>query len=282
MIICTRRFDSGFPEYPMDVKAAGSRLSRWVSGLIIAAFAFEVQSETAFGPAIALGEGQARVYIITDDERPRELGVALDEAFLAALPQDGADGGIRMPDGHSTFVYVLAMPEDNPTPFQHVMLDWNPAGHEPPGIYDQPHFDVHFYTISDEERRTIHPGDSEFSAKGQRLPDATYIPAGYINPGLPPIPLMGLHLLDPDSPELRKENPAPFTRTFIYGTWDGKLIFAEPMVTRAFLEGKPDVTIPVPVAERYTPSGYYPASYSVRWDEAAGEYRIALTDLLQR
>ena len=35
----------------------------------------------------------------------------------------------------------------------------------------------------------------------------------------------------------------------------------------------------MPPAKRYAPAGFYPASYGIRWDEPAGEYRIALQGL---
>ncbi len=238
--------------------------------------------EIVYGPAVRLGDGSARTYVIVESERPLEVGVAVDQAFLTSLPEDGAPGGLVMPNGHSMFEYALEMPEGHGTPFQHATLDWIPAGHEPPGIYDKPHFDVHFYTISAEERRAIRPDDPTFLEKGARLPEAEFVPAGFVDPGMGAVPMMGVHLVDPTSPELRAEAPEPFTHTFLYGSWDGRLIFLEPMVTTAFLAEKHDLSFPIAVAERYDPEGYYPASYSIRWDDAAGEYRISLTDLAWR
>jgi hypothetical protein len=40
--------------------------------------------------------------------------------------------------------------------------------------------------------------------------------------------------------------------------------------------------IALPSARRYAPAGFYPASYAIRWVEAAGEYRIALQGLRWR
>jgi hypothetical protein len=64
-------------------------------------------------------------------------------------------------------------------------------------------------------------------------------------PGQPitAIPRMGTHWPDMRSPELQGMlgNPQgyrPFTTTFIYGSWDGDFIFAEPMITRAFIMGR--------------------------------------------
>ena len=97
------------------------------------------------------------------------------------------------------------------------------------------------------------------------------------------VPRMGLHWVDTASPELPPSNQ-PFTRTFIVGSWNGQVIFDEPMVTRAFILAQRSGpatagTIAVPPAKRYAPAGFYPASYGIRWDEAAGEYRIALQGL---
>ncbi|HUE95045.1 MAG TPA: DUF5602 domain-containing protein [Longimicrobiaceae bacterium] len=234
------------------------------------------------GPEVALGNGTARTYVVLEGSTPIEVGVTMSEEVLAGLPPDGAPGGMMMPDGHSTFENVLDMPANNPTPFRHVTLDWNPAGHEPPGVYDRPHFDIHFFTISNDDRLTINPGHPEFGARAARMPPAEQIPAGYIDPQIGPVPLMGVHWVDPTSPELAPENPATFTRTLIYGSWDGKMIFIEPMVSVEFLMTRPDERLPLPVATRYDPAGYYPESYVIQWNEAAREYRIALADLRMR
>lgn len=234
-----------------------------------------------YGEEVRLGAGTARTYVTMNGDTPGEVGVALSRAALEGLPADGAEGGVQMPDGHSTFEFALGMPTGNVTPFEHVVIDWNPGGHEPPGTYDLPHFDFHFYTITADERRRIDPADPSFMDRALRMPTADHVPAGYILPDLPPVPFMGNHWVDPSSPELR-EQPETFTHTFIYGSWDGRIVFAEPMITKAFLESRPAVRVPVGVAQRYEPAGFYPASYEIRWDEGAAEYRVALTELTWR
>ena len=92
--------------------------------------------------------------------------------------------------------------------------------------------------------------------------------------------------VDLKSPELPPQNQ-PFTRTFITGSWDGQVIFDEPMVTRDFILAQRSgpataETIALPQSKRYVPAGFYPDSYGIRWDEAAGEYRIALQGLTWR
>lgn len=69
-------------------------------------------------------------------------------------------------------------------------------GHEPPGIYDLPHLDFHFYYISDSDRMAI--------PAGQLFPVAPqFLPPDYSQPG-PTVPMMGRHSEDLTSPELRK------------------------------------------------------------------------------
>jgi hypothetical protein len=98
---------------------------------------------------------------------------------------------------------------------------------------------------------------------------------------------MGLHWIDTNSPELPPRNQ-PFTATFIIGSWDGKVIFDEPMITRDFILAQRDAAtasdrvIPVPAAQRYAPAGFYMSGYRVSYDARAGEYRIALTGLSHR
>ena len=78
------------------------------------------------------------------------------------------------------------------------------------------------------------------------------------------------------------ENAKPFTKTFIYGSWDGQFIFDEPMITKAYLAAATDETISIPVAGKYSPAGYYPAAYRITHDVKAKEYRVALTQLALR
>lgn len=239
-------------------------------------------AEVRFGPEVQAHGGMMRSYVKVEDGRILELGVAIDESVLPALPDHQAPGGIVTPDGHSIFIHELPLPDGHGTPFDHATVDWVPAGHEPPGVYDVPHFDIHFYTISTEQRMAMVPAGPEFGQAAARHPAPEFIPAGYFDPGMPPVPQMGVHWVHPASPELAPEDPAPFTRTFIYGSWDGRMIFAEPMVALSWLETRPDETIPVPTAERYDPSGLWPAAYRVHYDEASRQYRVALTQLAER
>lgn len=232
-----------------------------------------------YGPTEPLGNGAMRAYVDVVDGVPVEMGVALTAAALEGLPTGHHDpGAIVIHDHDVMFEYVLDLPEGNPTPFRHVALNWNPSGHEPAGVYTTPHFDFHFNLITDAERRTITPEDPNFEAKGERFPVERQLPAGYVAlPGA--VPLMGTHWIDPTTPEL---NGQPFTETFIFGTWDGALIFAEPMITKAFIESRPDFREEIPVPADVDVPGYYPSAYAIRWNEATQEYRISLEGFVSR
>ena len=147
-------------------------------------------------------------------------------------------------------------------------------------MYDRPHFDIHFYTMTTAERDGIDPADTE---KVERTPMAEHIPAGYVpTPGA--VPRMGAHWVDPSSPEF---TPAGFSRTFIYGFWDGKMNFLEPMITTAFIESvkasdSQTISFSIPQPQAFEVTGYYPSHYSIRYDTEAKTYVIALEGLERR
>lgn len=221
-----------------------------------------------YGPPIKVGNGMARTYIILNHGIPSELGIALTENALDGLP--APSGGF--PDSHQ---FLLELPAQNPTQYQVVELDWNPAGHPPPMVYTVPHFDFHFYSISLAERDAILPGP-DFAAKMANLPPVNFRPAGYVTDVMA-VPMMGLHWLYPANPEF---NGMPFTSTFIYGSWDGHFIFDEPMVTRAYLLTRPDTVGAISVPTDFEQAGYHPTSYRVVYDHHAREYRVGISGLV--
>ena len=233
---------------------------------------------TLFGTPVAVGNGTVRTYITLKDGAPLELGIAMSEGVMTGLHGNdhSVPGVVTMPDGHAMFEYPLALPAENPTPYRHVVFNWNPGGHEPPGVYDVPHFDFHFYMIDEAERRSIVPGP-EFEKLAAQIPSPEELPAGYIQ--TPAVPMMGVHWLDPRTPEL---NGQPFVHTFIAGSWAGRPTFLEPMITKAFLESKPDFRGVIPEVRRHAEPGWYPTTYRIRWDEEAREYRVSLAEFERR
>ncbi len=267
--------------------------------LISAATSLVACSDEATSPAAArlvygasqtLGAGTARTYVALNAAgKPTSVGVALTEAALTNLPT-------HVPGpGPSAAMLTLALPAEAPnTGFDHVMLDWNPAGHEPAHVYTLPHFDFHFYSITPAEVMAMMPSDPQWAQKAGALPAPAYVPNGYaaanVLAGIPAaaaaVPMMGLHWLDTSSPELQ---PPPagktFTETFIYGSYDGKFIFIEPMITKAYLEslkGTAGMSRAIGTAAQVAKPGYYPSRYSITYDGETKEYRIALDQLAYR
>ena len=246
-------------------------------------------TQRQYGAPVEVGNGRARTYVVADERsgNPVEVGVALDEAALEGLPAPGNHGG----GGHEHYnSYILSLPAESGTPYRFVELDWNPNGHG--GPYTAPHFDFHFYRVSLAERDAIDPAGPRFAERSAKLPPAEQLPAGYVSshlllnqtPAQATVPKMGLHWIDTNSPELPPRNQ-PFTATFIIGSWDGNVIFDEPMITRDFILAQrdpataSDTIIPVSAAQRYTPAGFYMNGYRVSYDAQAREYRIGLTGL---
>lgn len=265
-----------------------------------------------YGPAQTVGAGTVRTYIAVDEKNaqiPVEIGVALSESAMNTLPSAAAVAA-SMPghDAHANMamvmnMYLLDLPSQNPTPYKFVQFDWNPVGHEPPGVYDLPHFDFHFYTVPVDVRNSIVTTDPQYNAKAALYPAEAFRAPFYIDAATPAgapagavaVPQMGLHWLDVRSPELqgmagKPEAFKPFTKTFIYGSWNGEFIFDEPMITKAYLLAKKAATdpavrdeiIPVSTPATHVRPGFYPRAYRLTYDAQAKEYRIALTQLAQR
>ncbi|HET7566114.1 MAG TPA: DUF5602 domain-containing protein [Gemmatimonadaceae bacterium] len=220
---------------------------------------------TTIGPDVALGNGTAHTWVTVDPSgTPIALGLAFTEDALTGLPTSMSGVRLQFPR------------EGQLTPFEHVEIDWNPMGHAPQP-YMVPHFDFHFYQITEAEQDAITPSDSNYDAKMAAAPSAEFIPQGYIQtPG--GVPQMGAHWVDPTSPEL---NGQPFTSTFIYGSWNGAFTFMEPMMALSYLQSKPDTTMSVKLPAQYAAPGRYPTTYGVSYDASAKEYRITLGTLVQ-
>ena len=225
------------------------------------------------GETKQLGAGQVRSWVRLDSSgNPTAIGVTFSEEALSTLPkvpppgQEGTELSINLPEQASA------------TPFKHVGFDWNPMGHPPANIYDVPHFDFHFYTITEKERdRITVKGDDV--ARSLKPLSAEFIPEGYIYVPDGAVPRMGNHMVNPLSKDLHNQ---AFTSTFLYGSYDGRLIFAEPMITKAFLEARINITEAIKQPAKYQQPGYYPTKYSVRYDAAKKEYTVALEGMTLR
>lgn len=205
-------------------------------------------------------------YITTDEDgNPEEIGFTVPEAAFNSF--DALTGDVS---------WSLKFPtEHNETPFVHMWAGYNPHGHEPMGIYDKPHFDFHFYMTTEAERQAISPADTVAGAKP--LPTGE-VPATYFNAGL--VPTMGSHWIDSQAPELHGQG---FTETFIFGSFDGKMTFYEPMITKAYIAEKHNFSKNIPAVTAFAKSGkFYPTQEGFRYDTAKKEYQFYLREFVKR
>ena len=66
------------------------------------------------------------------------------------------------------------------------------------------------------------------------------------------------------------------------GSYQRKIIFYEPMITRAYILSRPQATFPIKQPQAFAQKGYYPTNYRIEYDDIAKEHRIALIDFILR
>lgn len=212
------------------------------------------------GGKATLGAGTARTWAEVDAMgKPLRVLLSIPDEALAL--------------GHDATEHVLRMPRVGDLPFQNAVINWMPHGHDPQGIFNVPHFDVHFYMMSEADRRAI-TLDGDSLARAQVAPEPRFIPEGFVSSGMAE-PGMGMHWIDPSAPEF---NGQPFKASFIYGFYDGKMNFMEVMLAKAFLETKPNVWMPIAQPAAYPLRGRYPTTYAVRHDAKERQTLIILKD----
>ncbi len=232
-----------------------------------------VKYNTFYGPQVQMGNGHIRTWVnITHDGKPMAIGVEMTDGALANLPQDPTDFAA------ATFALTLHQKAKAVTPFDHAVIDWNVHGHPPVGVYDQPHFDFHFYKISTATQMAIPPYEVDPTGFDMPLP-AGYMPPIYVRiPG--GVPQMGAHWFDPSSPEWHGQL---FTNTFIYGTYGGHVIFEEPMITLATLQSGNTIQKDIPQPQYYDPTHtYYPTQYSIWQNASNGRHYVSLNNMVWR
>ncbi len=234
----------------------------------------EEKYNTFYGSQVQIGNGHVRSWInITHSGRPLAIGLEMTGGALTNLPED--------PNDHAAATWHLKLHQKAHavTPFDHIMLNWNVMGHEPPPIYGLPHFDMHFYKVGMNEVMNMTD-----PVKFNILPPPGYIPTAYLFTG--GVPMMGAHWVDLMSPELlppADPNYAAFTHTMIYGSYDGEVIFVEPMITRAFLLSGATVQKWYRQPQYFDPTDtYYPQRYSIWKNEKNGRHYVALDEMMMR
>lgn len=219
------------------------------------------EGSTFYGERESLGEGTVRSYVTFDAaSNLTSIGFNFSESMLQDLP--------AVP-GMQNMVMLDLPAEAAGTGFDHLELDWNPNGHEPIPIYGFPHFDFHFYLVGMDELANVTGGPDMTPVASQ------FIPKDYVS-GIMALPNMGVHWTDTLSSEF---HGVLFTHTFVYGFYKSKLLFVEPMITKAFLDTKADILLTVKQPEAFQKSGYYPSSYQIHYNATNHEYNVSLENL---
>ncbi len=225
------------------------------------------KSNTFYGPQTQIANGKARSFIImSHDDVPSELGIEITSDAFSGLPANG----------HDAFQLPLHQKALAATAFDHIVMNWNPHGHPPQVLFGVPHFDFHFFTITKAAQTSIPvytPGSLH-----DVLPANQYWPVGHIPlPGGEPE--MGKHWAD----ILRPVAPGSFTHTMIYGSYNGAMIFVEPMITLAYLQSLTQkVSVPYNQPGVYMESNtWYPTVYNMYTNENKTKYYVTLSNFIQ-
>lgn len=222
------------------------------------------------GPEVQLGEGKARSFVSVDEEGfPIEIGLVMRKEVLDNL-------SILPPSSVAT-VLPFHHKATELTPFEHIGINWQPTGHGP--VFYVPHFDIHFYMISNEERLAIPEYSETTDPLFNLYPPEGYMPADYINfPGEGGVyPEMGKHWVPADFLSY-----VPLTHIVVLGTYNGEFVFQEPMVSVDYLLSNPDFSGDYSQPLYFQESTNYPTKYNVYVDPKTQDIYITLSDFVAR
>lgn len=222
------------------------------------------------GPEVQMGEGKARSFVSVDaDGFPVEIGLVMSKEVL--------DNLAVLPPSSVATVLPFHHKAKELTPFEHIGINWQPDGHGP--VFFVPHFDIHFYMISNEERLTIPEYSETTDALFNLYPPDGYMPEDYMTfPGENAIyPQMGKHWVPVDFPSY-----VPLSHIMVLGTYNGEFVFQEPMVSVDFLTSNPDFSGEYSQPLYFQESTNYPTKYNIYEDPKTHDIYITLSEFVAR
>jgi hypothetical protein len=245
----------------------------------------------------SLGDGYVQSIVQKNaDGSLKAIGVIIDQAAMDTLPMvpgnDGQtcfdknnDGSVDLENecngGHER---ILWFPKIKDLPFQFVMFNWQGKGHGPPGAWDKPHFDLHYFMMDFTARNQIRTGncgvyvDCVDYQKAIKDVPPQFAPVGFENQrGVSG--RMGNHLSNlTDSPF----TDGVFTHAFVYGSYDGHITYFETIIKGDFIKSKPDECKPIKAPPAMEKSGLYPKQFCTRFRPERGDYLLTLEDFEYR
>ena len=255
----------------------------------------------ALGQSWNFGKGTVTTYAeVAEDLAPIAIGMIFSQGALEGMPNEASDqhhcfdrdsNGTVDPNTECFMSHeaVIPLPDivasRTDIPFKWVLFNWNPMGHIPPGIYDVPHFDVHFYIEPIANVFAIQDGPCgpEYVRCDQFERAKKPLPANYMHPDYKDVdavaPAMGNHLVDLTGPEF---NGGKWERNWIFGIYDGKVTFYEEMLTLEYLKSQPNTCNAIKIPPAVGLGGFYPSKSCIRYDATTGEYSVSMEDFMYR
>jgi hypothetical protein len=260
---------------------------------------FDKNNKIYPGSYVEIGNGIIESIAEVDDEGIlTTLGIIFHKGSLENLPTAVTDGhrcgdfnadGTIDPETECLKWHerVIPFPSDisrrSDIPFKWVLVNYNPHGHMPEGVWNTAHFDVHFYLDPIEKVFSIMPGNCgpEYVRCDQFMVATKPVPSNYIHKDFQNVnavaPAMGNHLIDPTGMEFHGK---PFTRSWIYGTYDGRITFWEEMLSVEFLKSRPDNCFSIKLPEAVAVSGYYPTNVCTRYNKVDESVSVSIEDFV--
>ncbi len=232
------------------------------------------QAITTYGANSTFGKGVMRSYVTMLGSVPQEVGIEVTEAALASpadLPQP--------PTGQVGVEVPMAQPplESAVTPFLSTTMFYTP-GH-PPDAQEVPHLHPTWFTVTDKTRLQILPNNSASFTP----PAAGELPTGYItlpSPDASFLPTLGNIYFNPAEPGYSE---VPFKTAFSEYRYFNTHISAISLGTpNTFLMSKQSLTNPIGVPAKYPKSGYFPTTYTIRYNASRKTYIMALGGFVYR
>lgn len=178
------------------------------------------------------------------------------------------------------------------TGIDHISIDFNPCGHPPLNVFTAPHYDFHMYRVDEQQRRcmtcdllpgapicnflapqTTLNGRGFFNVNtmlGSNQP--SNMPNGFVVPASDMVPHMGGHAWDPD------QQPADamswMEPVWTMGTYDGSVVFYEPMTPLSFVTGDEDTYFEEDLSYESQSVINLPTKYSVAYDSMTKDITV--------
>lgn len=208
---------------------------------------------TFIGPKVAVGNGYVISWIrVINNQTPWEIGIDITSGVLEDLPKDS---GLIEPA-------IIPLPDiaEKLTPFNHISITWNPENFSDIPGFEQAHFNFYFHTIPIGDRMSIPVWSEETDPSFSTYPPRNHLPKNYspLIKGIGSYAEIGRHWLSTDS-----KSYLPLAETFSFGTYDGKLIFMDPIVTLSVLKSGEEIIKPIPQPLYHSGNNPLPREYKI-------------------